>query len=122
MQTTKERLLLFRQRLRQILSGAGISSNPNIDDGWILDKIQSLATEDYVIGTVFYINKGGLAYVKSCDERIFSFTFNKICGYKNEQPRELKQFSPKGLTVGIKLRFRLDSNCRIKRVMPLVHK
>lgn len=42
MQTFAECLLMYRQRLRQILWEAGVPSNPAVDDSWILDRVKEL--------------------------------------------------------------------------------
>lgn len=42
METFEKCLLKYRTRLRQILAGAGVASNPGVEDDWILDRIAEL--------------------------------------------------------------------------------
>jgi hypothetical protein len=41
-QTFEECLLMYRQRLRELLYQHGVASNPGVEDTWILDQVEEL--------------------------------------------------------------------------------
>lgn len=76
---------------------------------------------DTHLGEIIRLYDTGTAVVldEHCDEQ-YVFGFDKIHDYGGEYPKELKQFSKKGLKIGVKVRFTLDSTLeRIEKVTPV---
>ena len=80
---------------------------------------------DIRAGTISRINIGGLLIIRDDkNENQYPATFDKIAGYRGEYPKELKQFSRKGLIPNIKIKFSLipheeyPGEKRIEQVMP----
>jgi hypothetical protein len=70
-------------------------------------------------GKIVRVVNSGLAYIENKDDNAsFVFTFDKIPGYRGEYPKELKQFSTRGLCNGVNVRFTIDDNTKITSVSP----
>lgn len=71
------------------------------------------------LGEIVMLDQSGVAMVKDEDcHGQYPFTFDKIVGYGGQYPRELTDFSKKGLRKDVMVRFTLDSENRIDRVYP----
>jgi len=73
------------------------------------------------IGKIIYVNDIGLAVVleEGLNGQIFPFSFDKIDVYHGENPKDLKQFSPKGLRYGVLVKFSLGTDSKVSLVRPI---
>lgn len=77
------------------------------------------------LGKITRVTQEGVGIILEEGEngRTFFFTFDAIEGYKGEYPKELGQFSPKGLREGVLVMFtpaKDERNKKASSVRPLV--
>ncbi len=69
-------------------------------------------------GKVLKVYSVGVAFIEADTGKSYSFTFDKITGWKGERPKDMKRFSQGGFVKGITIRFTLDSKDNIFQVFP----